>query len=364
MTVIFLGLIGTSIFFSWLATRVKNKGVMILCSLIAILIPSILGGLRQIGVGRDMLGYGIYTPREVMMSRSFLDFMSDKKELGYNLLCYVTMKTLGNVHWCFFFYQLITVACYYVGAYKHRKFAPLPMTMFIFFAFSYNESYNMMRQSMALSIIFMGLDNLEQKKYRNFLWYIIAAFMFHSSSIAVVLLVLITHMLVTHKSYFRDMILYGLLGMLLIIKPVALALISATNIVPVRYLAYVESGGDSVMVAGYAGFQVLFYCIEYIVMIVYAKGGKKLWGYYNYEYLRYNLLLVIMFYYVIRLFPRLTAYNDWINYLLLSSLACFVKDKKTRFCIFLGLIVALSRRWVEFTIIREANECWPYKSIL
>ena len=363
-----------SVFFAWLASRVKNKHVVILCSIISILIPAIVGGIRQIGVGTDTKVYGYPDAMAAYTSQSFAEFMASgrgMKELGYQILCYATMKTLGHVNWCFFFYQLITVGCFYVGAYKHRKVASLPLTMLCFFGLFYYSSFNIIRQSMAASILFMGINNLEEKKYRRFMAYMIAAFMFHSSSVAIFVLILLPYFIIAQRSYLKYFILASFILSIIFIRPIATAAMQLTSkleIVPDRYFMYTDISNEYGLMKGDAlsGSRgiMLFQLGVLAILFLYAKRGRKLLGSDNFNFYSFNFLLAIILRDFVRLFSRLVLYNDFICVVLYSSMPNFVKDKYFKLLLTAVVIFRMMFFGFRFIIGSQSNTEWAYRSIL
>ena len=117
----------SSAFFAYLASRSKDKGVIFLCSAICILIPSIIGGLRHYTVGADSMGYGIRLSTQALRYPNFLDYFADvSTEPGCAFLFYWGSVIFGNYSGAFFLFELITMTCFYIGAYKHRKIISLP----------------------------------------------------------------------------------------------------------------------------------------------------------------------------------------------------------------------------------------------
>lgn len=345
-----------SIFFAWVASRSKDKGLSVLCSIISILIPSILGGLRNPGVGTDTLVYGLPNAMEALRANNFLEFAA-RKEPGYALLCYATMKIFEHVNWVFFMYQLVTVGCFYVGAYKHRKIVSLPLLMFLFLFRHYIFSYNAMRQSMAASIIFMGIDHLENKEYKKFFMYILIAFTFHFSSIAMAIMILGTYIIVTQKSYYRRITIFLLVLLLFFTRPVATAILQMIKFD--KYLMYVTApgeGGKYSLNNTYLSLLV-FQVWEYIIFIMYSQGAKRVLGVDNFEYYKFNLIISFMFYHVIRLFFRLSMYTEFINMIAIAALPFIMKDKYLKLLVMLSIIFAYSFRWM-----RDAGdiETWTY----
>ena len=360
MTAIFSAL------FAWLASRVKNKGVMILCSIISVLIPAIVGGLRD-RVGVDTMVYGIPDAMAAYNSKSFEEFMltvSVKREFGYGLLCYLTMHTLGHVNWCFFFYQLITVGCFYVGAYKHRKVAPLFLLMLCFLCIRYVDSFSTMRQSMAVSVIFMGINNLEEKKYLRFIAYVILASMFHFSAISVVALTLIPHMIVSRQSaYFKYLILGALVMFLIFIRPIATLAINLSKsmeLVPTRYADYLDVNWTYGKSSGFSRTYLLIKLGVFLIFLLYPKGAEKRLDKCNVDFYKYNMVLDLILTHVVLLFSRLMMYNQVINVISYAAMPYFVKDKYFKLFLIVMLIISLFYLlYSNFSL-----KGWYYRSIL
>ena len=352
----------SSIFFAWLASRSKDKGGIVLFSVISILIPSILGGLRNVGVGTDTMVYGLPNAMEAQRAASFAEFVKGK-EPGYAMVCYFTMKFFGHVNWCFFMYQLITVGCFYIGAYKHRKVVSLPFLMFIFLTRQYLFSYNAMRQSMAAAIIFMGIDNLENKRYGIFMLYTLVAFTFHFSSLAVIALVLCVYLIINHKSYFRQIIPYILIILLFLTRPVSYALLQLIHFE--KYYNYVldpNTTNYAYNVNGRYLLYMLFQIWEVIIFLMYAKGGRKLLGRDNFEYYKFNLIISFMFYHVVRLMFRLAMYNEFINNIAVCALPRLMKDETIRKLVTVAIVLAYCMRW--YRDVAPDIETWTYVAML
>lgn len=365
-----------SIFFAHLAQQSKNKGVMILCSLISILVPSILGGLRATGIGTDTAGYGYDHYRLAANSQAFLSFLnlfgkvSQYRELGYKALCYFAAKNLGHVNWCYFLYQLITVSCVYIGAYRHRKITSMAMIMFIFLFMFYNYSYNAMRQSMAAAIIFMGINYMETKKYGKFLFYIIAATFFHLSAVVAIPFLMIVHIGIASDFFKKNIVLriifiYGSLIFLVFARVLMMRVISFIPILNKYSHYFFSKYNDSGIVWGL----VLLFTGELILLLLYNRGALKAFnkGGFNKDnvsYYKFQAVFLIIYLVAVRFFTRVLDYSSYANMIILAALPNFVKNKHLKVLITLAVISALFLWWLWRYIYHGHSDTWPYKSIL
>lgn len=362
----------SSIFFAWLAERSKDKGIIVLCSVISILIPSILGGLRAHGMGIDTVTYGLPHALNALKSPDFAYFMShgSKAEPLYKTIVFFTMKTLEHVNWCYFFYQLITMSCFYIGAYKHRKIAPLPLTILMYLLIYYQYIYSAIRQGMAAAIVFMGLDTVEKKQYGKFLIYVGVATMFHYSSLVAIFFILGMHMLTVSKNfvkheYSKIMIITTVALLLYFVRPLMSFII---NFVPflMKYENYFhndyneQSAQNSMMAV---------FCCELIMFLLYGKGAAKIFSggnntENNVNFFKFNIIFVVFFQLAVQFFKRVLLYSEFANLIALSAIPNFVKEKNLKFLVTFAVILGAVLYCVKRFVIWGFYQTWPYRSIL
>lgn len=354
-----------SIFFAYLAERAKNRDMIILYSIISILIPSLLGGLRTTAVGNDAGGYPVATLRAALSSENLLEFMDKygSREQGYQIVSYVTAKLFGHVNWLLFAYQLITVGCTYVGAYKHRKIAPLPFIMFMFFCMIHINSFNIIRQSMAAAIIFMGIDNMENKNYKKFMVYVIVATLFHTSAVLGGMLFISIHMVVNSKYYInqlyvRNIILYGTVAVLIWLKPLVNNIVQTIDLF-IKYRNYDLLGADDPSWS-----MTLILIGAYIMLTFYSRGATRVFGVQGKEFYKFHTIFCIIYYSMVRIMVRAFLYSEFVDIILLAALPNFVKEKYLKAMVYLTVIAVLFFHFWFLIIIKRVNHEWPYYSIL
>lgn len=181
--------------FFWLSEKTKSNIARFIFASIGILIPCILAGLRADTIGTDVRVYVEPMFDAAKQSKSISMYMSqkwyviwrymyvNKFEIGFSMLIYLIVKLGGSLSTILFFIQMIIISPIYFGLTKIKKTYPIWFGMLVFYLMFFNASLNMMRQWMAMSILFYGFSFLlinDKKKY--FLLTFIAT-LFHTSAI-------------------------------------------------------------------------------------------------------------------------------------------------------------------------------------
>lgn len=152
----------------------------------AALVPAAVSGLRQLSVGTDTSGY----VRELFLSAaqpgtslgSFLLEYGDRFEPGYLMLCYVVGLT-GSFHFFLFVMELLTVGSVLVALAIHFRGVGLAAAYLAYLLMHYNESLNMMRQSLAMSVVLLAVVALLHGRRLWFLIGVGTAALFHTSGL-------------------------------------------------------------------------------------------------------------------------------------------------------------------------------------
>lgn len=354
-----------------MAQRSKDGAVILIFSALSILVLSILGGLRHpFAMSHDVSIYGWPDFCDAVASESYIDLLKGSgHEPMYLLVCYIAAKFFGSINWALFFYQLIMVTCFYIGAYKHKNRISLPMLVFVFCCMQYNSSYNFMRQGMACGIIFMGTPLLEKRKYLKFSLYIIVACMFHSSALINFPLLLGVHMVMTSQNvlnhnWLKSLIFAGSVLVLVFIMPVITYILSSIQIVS-KYTYYLKTGKLYLSIR-YS--RVLLILTELITLTIYRKKAETIimpFGKGGVTFYQFTLLFDLMYYLAVQIHPhRILMYSDYMNFIVLAAFPKMIKEKHLKAFFLMGLISVLFFYWWYTYIIKRSDLTWPYQSIL
>lgn len=178
-----------------LAEEVKIKQIRILIELIALLFPCLLAGARNENVGTDVRVYIKPYCNVALTSNNFIEYLNQRvikdysisyikdMEVGFSAILYFTSKLTKNLFGPLFTIQAFTIIPIYLGLRRLRKIQSLSFSFLIYFFMFYNNSYNAMRQWIAMAFIFYGFTYLYENRTKQYFILNALAFLFHTSSI-------------------------------------------------------------------------------------------------------------------------------------------------------------------------------------
>lgn len=149
---------------------------------IAVLLLSLFVGLRDITVGIDTETY--YQMLEKLKSNDF----PGSWEIGFVAISFVLIKVFRTPVVLFCIFSLITNALIAARFWQMRKQYSFSLTMLLYLILFYPQSCNIMRQYLAMAIVFFATVFLERKKYIYFLIAVALACSIHISAVAALLL--------------------------------------------------------------------------------------------------------------------------------------------------------------------------------
>lgn len=142
-----------------------------------IIILSLFAGLRHEFVGTDTRAC-----LETMGSSVLFDNALSTREFGYRLVNIILFWVFNSSRMVLVFYSFVIVSLFIIRLWELRETINFPFSVVIFFALVYLQSFNTLRQMIAVSIIFYGIKYLDQKKNVRFFICVIVATLFHLSA--------------------------------------------------------------------------------------------------------------------------------------------------------------------------------------
>lgn len=168
----------------------KYKGFHVFCALMVILLPAILAGCRDYTIGTDVNVYAKPVFDKALNNVSYLSFVHavdssylGSIEPGYLFLAFVISKFTSDAHWFLFAISLFIGFFIYISLYRMKDHCSMFFGQLIYLTMIYNESFNMMRQSMAISIIIFAITFLLDKRWVKYILLMAIAYLFHRSAL-------------------------------------------------------------------------------------------------------------------------------------------------------------------------------------
>lgn len=166
---------------------------------IAIILPCLLAGFRDAGVGTDTLVYGekYFNYAHVIPIRDF--FVVTDCEFLYGILVYVVAFFSEDIFWLYFVIQLI-ISCLVwksIEEYLEGKYCIIGLS--IYYLLFYSFSLNLMRQMIAMAIILFAFRYIRKKMLVKFLICLVLAVGMQKTSILAIVIYPIYQLSIAEK---------------------------------------------------------------------------------------------------------------------------------------------------------------------
>ena len=272
-----LSLLGVKMADSWYDDRRR----FLVGSLLAVLPPILIAGLRDSTVGSDMELYivpiftGIASNGQNLME--FIDsypFM----EIGYLFVNYVIAQLTDQPFFLLASIHILIIIPLYITAMKWRECLSPVLFMFIFYMIFFQESLSIVRQSIALSFSMLALTFFIEKRYINYFVFIIISFLFHQTAVIALSFPLVY--IIVDRFSIREYYLYYI-GVTLIIVLFFLNLdgiliwLIDSGYIDLKFLKYTSEDNTFSPVLGATNIVVKIIIIAYIVftMVLYKPDA-------------------------------------------------------------------------------------------
>lgn len=165
------------------STLYVKKSSAFLC--ISVLTVSLLAGMRGYSVGTDINSYVLSLFSGAKRFDSVIAYIKTVTHIEplYLALTYVSAQFSKEPHLLLFLTGLITYSFMMAFLTKMKKQIPLTMAWLGFLCLLYGDTYNAMRQALAIAIGMMGFYYATVNKKKTFVIYTFIAFLFHSTAV-------------------------------------------------------------------------------------------------------------------------------------------------------------------------------------
>ena len=163
----------------------KSSLLFIVATMLAVMVPAGVAGLRGIHCGVDILVYCKPAFDDVSYYDIFWKYHEAKgMDLFFAALIYWTGKLSGDFSVALYNIALVVVSFFYIASYKSRREVPMWITYSLLMIGYYALSFNLMRQCMAIAFLMIGYTCLLRgNKFKNFILYLVISYFFHKTAV-------------------------------------------------------------------------------------------------------------------------------------------------------------------------------------
>lgn len=348
-----------SAYLIYLSQKKKNKIFLFL----SLLIPCILAGIRNISVGTDVEIYIIPNfnyAKSFLVFKEYLTYMNyDQKEIGYSLMNYVLANCFNSIQWILFIYQLITTLFIYLSfrQLSSKYKIPLWLCMLLYYFALYNRSLNIIRQCMAVSIVFYGLSiYLTKNKLFTYILLILIASLIHTSSFIALLYIPIKELFkdCDNKTILSRITLFiSCIGILIIFFPISVKTLVKYAIINSNYLEYLPGGMHSLLDKPINILNICFILPECFYLYLLFINRKKIDTPYLFIMNTILLILINLSAFYAQYLPRIGYYFIPLQCMNMA----YIADKNNKKTIIIGIYAMI---WFICFIILNMGETMPY----
>lgn len=145
--------------------RKRYRLIAMLFVILSIMLVSVLNGVRNFNIGTDILVYGNQYFNMAVNSQTIKEYLqmtysvyNSNLEYGYQLFNYFISRFTNDIHWYYFWLGVVTNCLIYLGINQFREDINVPIAWLVYLLMFYGNTLNIMRQSLALGFVFLGLS--------------------------------------------------------------------------------------------------------------------------------------------------------------------------------------------------------------
>lgn len=350
--------------------RKKNKILFLIFSILGLAVPCILAALRDNSIGTDV---NVYIYPLFKTAKNYEEFSafclyknSSIDDILYLLTTFICAKFSNEASLLYFVNEALVIVPLYIALLKmNEKNNSIIIGMFIFFMFFYNQTFNMARQSIAISFALLSLSYIITGKSKRAIFTNIIACLFHKSAI-INFLILMYYKLLKNKKISNDMkkiMSFAILVIVLvsvIALPQIMSLLASANILASKFNNMLANSvrGEIVWT------NTLFYIFIWMFILLNKKKfSAKIQDYDFFEFLSLLSVFILHMGVAIKFSDRIGYYVFYaVLFFLLPKLIpensnCMKKNEVLNANIIIAIFIVY---WVFWIIIQRYHETYPY----
>lgn len=351
----------SSVLFEFGIKTNPTKKIMILLSVLSL---ALLAGFRDFSIGTDVQIYGIYVFEDIKNYHSILELIFNNEmsiELGYAIIAYISWHISHNPHFFFFMVGLINYSLIALAICKYKDDISPTMSWIIFLCLYFSDTFNIMRQTLSLSVFLLGFNYLTNKDYIKVILCSFFAVLFHTTAIIGIIIYFIYYIL--NKPTFNPsktaIIIICIAFGATIILPYILPVLINGGLLPEIYKRYLGEGTLRLSVNS-----VLIRLIPLFIIFIFRNNLKQQNDYY------FLLLMLILDTLICNLatlnntFERISLWFGYFRIFAYSKLVTskVINRKKNRIILITFFLVYSIIIFYYQVILKGGNQIYPYTS--
>lgn len=346
--------------------RGKTRKYYYLCCYLAIFILALFAGLRATSVGTDVEAYGyrlFLRACEQDGLKNIQDLFNytisgQSYEFGYVLANFLVSRFTNILNIWLFILSFATLTFVFQALRRYENRFPLWLGMLIYLLLYYNESLNLMRQSLAGAIIIFAFQYIEKRKPVQYLSWIFIAMQFHTGAMVAAVFYFISLILDSKYSFRRQLVLIVISIVALFGLQEIINYLVQIGLLHERYSLYVTGGEFSLYLNG------ILIRLPIICLLIWKRQwigknipeGKLLMSLFFMEAIFIQAISLSQAAY------RLAAYFGYGRILLFPALQVVydgISSRKKQLLKY-GVIIYTIVWWGYYILIGNSNDTLPY----
>ncbi len=372
---IYLAMFGMSFIFMLIGSSrsIQYKFIKKGCYLVALALPITMAALRADTVGTDLKVYVILFYQKAVVSNTFDELYSIfnyqlLSDPGYFIVTWLCAQVSKDYHFGLFVYELIMIVFLYLGLKRYNKIPgikiSIPIAVLLYYLMSYNTTLNIVRQMLAVSIVFFAVSYLFERNIKAYIIISVIAILMHSSGI-ITIPILIMYLFLTTERKMTDKksLQRGIIFVLCLIGVIfwaenAINFLVNHKIIRVNYLNYLSGGAYE---TSRVAFSVLMAPTVYFVLAVLNYGYIK-----RKEPHSLFLLMCTLINFIAAFGSGVSVYlsrfshyfTPFVIILLLKEIESLTKQNKKQWRVLVVCVACVF--WIFDTLIRNYGDTLPY----
>lgn len=342
----------------------KKKGLAIFFLIIAILIPSIFAGCRDLSIGTDTSFYVLDYFKEAKHAKNFFKYREDviRAETGYAIFNYIITKIFNNISWLLFFIQGFIMLFITLAILQLKKSKLLPWTFLIYFLLYFSNSLNMTRQTMAIALCIYSFSNLLTGKIIKAFILVGIAATFHFTAyifLAIFPIYFYTSRFIKNFWLFQFVVGVSCILIVVLLDAIIVAFIGV-GVLAEGFGTYKSGGiyGSNIPMSD------LFLCFVFFILFVLFKRFSILQNSQKNFFQTIFLISIILCFAAVQstFAVRGMYYFSYLSVIIIPLLITSIEDRKIEYILWISVVLLFILYWALTIPYANLGETYPYKS--